>query len=591
MVQTNTQNTLTVQPVTALYERLSRDDELQGESNSITNQKSYLLNYAAENGFTNCQHYTDDGYSGKDFNRPGWKQLLADINAGKVTTVIAKDLSRVGRDYIMTGFFTEVYFRKKNVRFIAIGNGVDTINPISSEFAPFMNVLNELYLHDQSRKMRTCYKQKGKSGLPTNNLCVYGYRKDPDDKNHWLVDDEAANVVKRIFQLAISCHGPYDIARILTEEEIMCPAYYNAIHKNCMSRSNTDMSRPYAWNGATVTNILQRAEYMGCTVNFRTEKNGLKAQRVKNSPEDQMVFENTHEAIISPDDWELAQIALQVRRRVDTTGEANPLTGKLFCADCGALMNNHRGKAKDSGRKSDDYYDCSTYTHGKGKKKCTCHYTSTDQILTLIRKAIHDVGQLAITDENAFAEQIKRTAEQVHESTVKDRSKEIQKAKQRIAELDVTIRKLYESFAKGITPEKRFEMLSVSFEQEQQALRDLVEREEAELSENGVGPESISSFISLAKKYRDADEITPAMINAFIDRIEVSAPKKVNGERTVQIEIHFRFIGQFSVSQIPTEMTAEELEEEQCRAKQREKNHASYLRRKEKRIAAMSKSA
>ena len=258
MNQSQAQYQDTGQAVTALYERLSRDDEQANESLSITNQKSYLAEYAARNGFTNCRHYTDDGYSGGNFDRPGWKQLIADIDAGKVGVVIAKDLSRVGRDYIETGFYTEVYFRQKDIRFIAIGNGVDTINPVSGEFAPFMNVLNEMYLRDQSRKMRACYHQKGNAGLPTNNLCIYGYCKDPEDRNHWLVDEKAAAVVRRIFELAMECHGPYEIARILEQEQIYCPAYYNTIHDNCMNRSNTNMSQPYAWNGVTVTNILKR---------------------------------------------------------------------------------------------------------------------------------------------------------------------------------------------------------------------------------------------------------------------------------------------------------------------------------------------
>lgn len=588
MIQTTPMNVLADPSVTALYERLSRDDELQGESNSITNQKSYLLNYAGEHGFTNCQHYTDDGYSGKDFNRPGWKQLMADIDAGKVKVVIAKDLSRVGRNYIETGFYTEVYFRRKGVRFIAVSNGMDTINPVSSEFAPFMNVLNDMYVRDQSKKMRACYRQKGKAGLPTNNLCVYGYRKDPDNRNHWLIDDEAAAVVRRIFQLAIECHGPYDIARILTEEQVMCPAYYNAVHENCLRRSNTDMSRPYAWNGATVTNILQRPEYMGHTVNFRSSKNGLKAKRVKNDDADRMVFENTHEAIITPDDWELAQIALQVRRRVDTTGEANPLTGKVYCTDCGALMNNHRCKAKSSGRKSDDYYDCSNYSHGKGKQKCTCHYISTDQLLALVQHAIHDVGLFAVTDEAAFADQVRKAAEQREKNAAKDRSDEVQQARQRIAELDVTIRKLYESYAKGITPEKRFMMLSTSFEEEQQALRDLVQCEEAQAATNVATSESIAAFIALAQKYRDAETLTPVMLNEFIDRIEVAAPKKVNGERVVQVEIFFRFIGNFALPHVSSMLTMDEAKEEACRMKERERNHANYLRRKEKKKLAES---
>ena len=364
MNQSQAQYQDTGQAVTALYERLSRDDEQANESLSITNQKSYLAEYAARNGFTNCRHYTDDGYSGGNFDRPGWKQLIADIDAGKVGVVIAKDLSRVGRDYIETGFYTEVYFRQKDIRFIAIGNGVDTINPVSGEFAPFMNVLNEMYLRDQSRKMRACYHQKGNAGLPTNNLCIYGYRKDPEDRNHWLVDEEAAAIVRRIFELAMDCHGPYEISRLLAAEHVYCPAYYNAIHDNCMKRSNTDMSRPFAWNGATVTNILKRPEYMGHTVNFRSSKNGLKARRMQNAREEWRVFENTHEAIIPPDRWELAQYALYVHRRTDSTGTANPLTGKLVCAECGALMNNRRSKAGKTGRRSDDFYDCPTFSHG-----------------------------------------------------------------------------------------------------------------------------------------------------------------------------------------------------------------------------------
>ncbi|MBP3479551.1 MAG: recombinase family protein, partial [Oscillospiraceae bacterium] len=275
--------------------------------------------------------------------------------------MIAKDLSRVGRDYIQTGFYTEVYFRRKGVRFIAIGNGVDTVNPISSEFAPFMNVLNEMYLREQSKKMRTFFRQRGNSGKPTNTLCVYGYRKDPADKNHWLVDDEAATVVRRIYQLAIDCHGPYEIARILEADKVECPAYYNATHDTCMKRSNTDMSKPYSWNGVTVGNILTRPEYMGHTVNFRSSKNGLKAKRQTKPQEEWLVFKDTHEAIIPEDRWQLAQCVLAVRRRTDSTGEANPLTGKLHCAECGAKLNNHRSRAKQSGRESDDYYDCPTY--------------------------------------------------------------------------------------------------------------------------------------------------------------------------------------------------------------------------------------
>ena len=423
--------------ITALYERLSRDDDQQGDSNSIVNQKSYLTAYAEDHGFAHCRHYTDDGYSGGSFERPGWKKLIADIDAGLVGVVIAKDLSRIGRDYIQTGFYTEVYFRRKGVRFIAIGNGVDTVNPISSEFAPFMNVLNEMYLRDQSKKMRTFFRQRGNSGKPTNTLCVYGYRKDPADKNHWLIDEEAAVVVRKIYRLAIDCHGPYEIARILESEKVDCPAYYNTIHDTCMKRSNTDMSKPYAWNGATVSNILKRPEYMGHTVNFRSSKNGLKAKRQTRSSEEWMIFQNTHEPIIPEDEWQLAQCVLSVRRRTDSTGTANPLTGKLYCAECGAKLNNHRSRAKQSGRESDDYYDCPTHSQGKGD--CRCHYVTTAFIRSMLLQTIQNVSQYAVSDEAAFADQVRALSEVRHADAVKAMTTDAAKAQKRIAELDTII--------------------------------------------------------------------------------------------------------------------------------------------------------
>ena len=566
--------------ITALYERLSRDDELEGESNSIINQKSYLQSYAEEKGFTNCRHYTDDGYSGGNFERPGWKQLIADIDAWLISAVIAKDLSRVGRDYVETGFYTEVYFRRKGVRFIAIGNGVGTINPISSEFAPFMNVLNEMYLRDQSKKMRTCYRQKGSSGLPTNNLCVYGYRKDPEDKNHWLIDDEAAAVVKRIFRLAIDCHGPYEIARILSDDRVECPAYYNAVHENCMKRSSTDMSKPYAWNGVTVSNILRRPEYMGHTVNFRSIKNSLKAKRQNKPMDDWLIFKNTHDAIIPQDEWELAQYVLHVRRRTDSTGEANPLTGKLFCAECGAMLNNHRSKRKNTGRTSDDYYDCPTYSQGKGD--CSCHYVTTAFIRSVLLQAIRIVSRYAISDEAAFAEQVRSLSALRHENAVKEKTSEIKQAKKRIAELDVIIQKLYESYALGKTTENRFEVLSAAYEKEQHELKAILARDEAALSNYNTDSTNIERFMALAQKYRDVDELTAPVINSFIDKVIVHAPQKVNGQRCIQVEIIFHFIGNFTVPQLQSLPTEDELRMEARRAKERERSHQKYLRRKKR---------
>ena len=566
--------------ITALYERLSRDDDQQGDSNSIVNQKSYLTTYAADHGFAHCRHYTDDGFSGGNFERPGWKQLIADIDAGLVGVVIAKDLSRVGRDYIQTGFYTEVYFRRKGVRFIAIGNGMDTVNPISSEFAPFMNVLNEMYLREQSKKMRTFFRQRGNSGIPTNTLCVYGYRKDPADKNHCLVDDEAAAVVRRIYQLAIDCHGPYEIARILEADKVECPAYYNATHDTCMKRSNTDMSKPYAWNGVTVSNILQRPEYMGHTVNFRSSKNGLKAKRQTKPQEEWMIFKDTHEAIIPEDRWQLAQCVLAVRRRTDSTGEANPLTGKLYCAECGARLNNHRSRAKQTGRESDDYYDCPTYSQGKGN--CCCHYVTTAFIRSVLLQMIRSVSRYAVSDEAAFADQVRALSEVRHADAVKDMTAEAAKSRKRIAELDTIIQKLYESYALGKTPESRFNLLSSTYEKEQAQLKDKLAKTEEALGTYHADTTNIDAFMTLARQYRDTDELTASVINSFIDRVVVHAPKKVNGQRHVQIDVIFRFIGCFTVPVAPTIMTEEQLQEEARRAKERKRNHKKYLRKKER---------
>lgn len=499
---------------------------------------------------------------------------------GLVNVVIAKDLSRIGRDYVETSFYTEVYFRQKGVRFIAIGNGVDTINPISSEFAPFMNVLNEMYLRDQSKKMRACYRQKGNSGLPTNNLCVYGYRKDPEDKNHWLIDDEAAAVVKQIFRLAIDCHGPYEIARILSEDKIESPTYYNAVHENCMRRSNTDMSKPYAWNGATVTNILRRPEYMGHTVNFRTVKNGLKAKRQSKPKEEWLIFKNTHDAIISQAEWELAQYVLHVRRRTDSTGKANPLTGKLFCAECGAMLNNHRSKRKNTGRASDDYYDCPTYSQGKGD--FCCHYMTTAFIRSVLLQTIRTVSRYAISDEDAFAERVRSLSALRHADAVKEKTTEIKRAKKRIAELDVIIQKLYEAYALGKTPENRFKVLSSTYEKEQAELKTILTRNEAALSDYNTDSSNIERFMVLARKYRDVEELTAPVMNSFIDKVIVHAPQKTNGQRCMQIEIIFHFIGNFAVPQLQAIPTEDELRMEARRTKERERNHQKYLRRKKR---------
>ena len=389
----------TEEKITALYVRLSRDDDVAGDSNSILNQKRYLESFAKQRGYTNIVHYTDDGWSGGNFERPGWKRLVADIEAGKVAHLLCKDLSRIGRNYLQTGFYTEIMFRQYGVHFIAVANNIDSDEQESSEFAPFLNIMNEWYLRDQSKKVAAAYRVKGKAGKPTSNSAIYGYKKDPEDKDHWLVDEEAAAVVRRIFRLAVEGHGPYEISKMLTAEKVECPGYYlakqRAKQKKQGKKSGTSMldkNRPYDWYGNTVSTLLERPEYMGHTVNFRSSKKSYRDKRVKNAPEDWLIFENTHEAIVDPETWQLAQQVKRTVRRTDTTGVANPFTGLVFCADCGAKMYNHRGirKKADGKEYPSDFYNCSTYclTIERETKQCFSHNVSTKALTELVLETI-----------------------------------------------------------------------------------------------------------------------------------------------------------------------------------------------------------
>lgn len=287
---------------------MSRDDEQVGDSNSIVNQKKYLESYAQQQGFQNCVHYTDDGYSGGNFDRPAWKRLMNDIEEGRVSTVLAKDMSRIGRDYLQTGFYTEVFFRQHGIRFIAIANNVDSSDQNSNEFAPFLNIMNEWYLRDLSRKQRTAIRIKGESGKPTTNIAIYGYKKDPKDKFHWLIDEEAAEVVHRIFRMNAEGIGPYEIARILYKDKVETPAVYLGKKGIGFWKSKEDFPNPYNWSGYMVGQILSKPEYIGHTVNFRSHKESYKDKgSVRNPQEEWLIFENTHEAIIDKETWELVE--------------------------------------------------------------------------------------------------------------------------------------------------------------------------------------------------------------------------------------------------------------------------------------------
>ena len=349
--------------ITALYERLSRDDELQGDSNSIVNQKRLLLDYAHKNGFENPVHYTDDGYSGANFDRPAWKRMMEDVEAGKIGTVIAKDMSRIGRNYLEVGFYTEMVFPQKKVRFIAIGNNVDSNVQESNEFTPFLNIINEFYVRDCSKKIKASVRMKGNAGKHICGNIIYGYKADPEDKSHWIIDEEAAQVVRRIYQLCIEGNGPFQIAGILQAEQIETPGYYQAKRGLGNHQSHVETMKPYNWSMGTVSVILSRPEYMGHTVSFRYQTESYKTKKsVRTDPSEWLITENTQEPIIDEATWTLVQKLRQTVRRTDTIGVANPFTGLVYCADCGCKMRNHRRRA-DTGGKSiiklaEDTYLC-----------------------------------------------------------------------------------------------------------------------------------------------------------------------------------------------------------------------------------------
>ena len=568
--------------ITALYERVSRDDDQTGDSNSIVNQKKYLESYAQQRGYTNCRHYTDDGWSGGNFERPAWKQLIADIEAGKVAHVIVKDMSRAGRDYLQTGFYTEVFFRQHNVHFVAIANSVDSDDQNSNEFAPFLNIMNEWYLRDLSRKQKTAIRVKGESGKPTTNCAIYGYKKDPEDKYHWLIDEEAAEVVRRIFRLTIEGKGPYDIARILFDDKIETPAVYAARQGRGVWKSKEEFPNPYNWSGYIIGNILAKPEYMGHTVNFRSHKQSYKDKSpVMNPKEDWLIFENTHEAIVDKETWELAQKLRKTPRRHDTLGEANPLTGLLFCADCGTKMTNHRSRGgTENNPYPSDFYDCSTYTlaHQKRTHACCGHYIRTKAVRELVLNTIRTVSTYAISNQDEFMEKVRSASQIKQKEAAKETKRKLNKDKKRIAELDNIIKKLYESFAIGRITDERFDTLLAEYEAEQKTLQASVTEAERRVSDFEEDTLRVEQFMELARKYTDFSELTTPMINEFIDKIIVYAPEKVDGDRVQEVEIYLKFIGHFELP-IP-ELTAEEIKRQEFLKKERARSRERYQKLK-----------
>lgn len=587
--------------VTALYTRLSRDDELIGDSNSIVNQKMMLEKYAKDNGYTNIEHFSDDGFSGGSFDRPSWKQLIEGIENGRIDTVITKDMSRIGRDYLQVGFYTEVMFREKGVRFIAIANNVDNSKRESAEFAPFLNIMNEWYIRDTSKKVTSVLRARGSNGNHhTTNHAIYGYKKCKDNPSQWLIDDEAAIVVKRIFQMCIEGNGPYQIAKILTEEKVERPSYYLAQRGMGNHLSNYNAEEPYLWRGTSVRHILSRPEYLGHTVNFRTYKDSYKDKRAKKADEENWaIFKDTQDPIIDEETWEVVQKLRKTKRRSDTTGETNPLTGLMYCADCGAKMYNHRGGAgyernwcgekRDKKRANRDEYNCSTYnlaTQDYRIPPCTQHYIRTEVIKSLLLETIQEVSRCVKLDEQKFIKQVFNNTAEQHKKDTKLLKQKIAKENRRVAELNKLIKKLYEDNVSGKLSDKRFEIMIQDFEDDQAQLEQSIEQAETSLKQLDKESFSANKFLELIRKYTDLSELTTPMINEFVDKILVHEGKKENYQRTQEIEIYLNFIGKFELPKKEIKLTEAEILEQQelekKRAKKREYNYRYMKKRKEK---------
>jgi len=588
--------------ITALYSRLSRDDEQVGESGSITNQKIMLEDYAAKNGFENIRHFTDDGVSGTTFERKGFRAMIEEIEAGNVGSVITKDMSRIGRDYLQTGFYTEVYFRQHGVRFIAVSNGIDSKNGETGEFAPFLNIMSEWYARDASRKQKAAYQSRGNNGRRTTNGIIYGYLKDPDDKTKWLIDPEAAAVVLRIFQMTVSGMGPFQIAKALEAGGIVTPGYYLA-QRGIGTRKNDFYKRPCRWAGTTIVNMLAKPEYMGHTVNFRSTKESYKDKKqTKNSKEDWVIFENTQEPIVDTETWETAQRCRKVKRRPDSMGEASPLTGILYCADCGHRLYMHRRRTLHKVSKATgkmildsarfDFY-CSTYSRrgggGTGRDNdCSIHFISTKTATSLILEAIKRTSGFAKNHEADFMKMLREESAIKQAESAKSHKRQITKNEKRIAELDSLFRKTYEDFSAGLLNQKRFEQLSGGYESEQANLEKQTAELQVELDAFNTDSVRGDKFLELTRRYSDFSELTPAMLNEFIDKVIVHEADKSSGVREQQVDIFLNYIGQFDVpdwfeleDDTPTVLLTPD---EQKRAKWREYARKS---REKKRVAKM----
>ena len=562
--------------ITPLYERLSRDDELQGESNSISNQKQMLEDFARRNGLPNPTHFTDDGISGTRFDRPGFLAMMEEVEAGRVEAIVIKDMSRLGRDYLKVGQVMEV-LRQRGIRLIAINDGVDSLKG-DDDFTPFRNIMNEFYARDTSRKIRSVFKSKGMSGKHLTGTVIYGYLWD-EKREHWLVDEEAAEVVRRIFSLTLEGYGPYQIACKLSADRIEIPVVHLARFNEGVNRSKP-VKDPYGWGSSTIVNILKKREYLGHTINFKTRKHFKDKKSHYVSEDEWTIFENTHEAIIDQQTFDLVQkIRSNVRRYPNGWGEAAPLTGLLYCADCGGKMYVHR---TNNGKRISQY-TCSNYTKIPCGTLCpTQHRINESAVLKLVSDTLRAIAEYSRNDRTEFIHTVQETQVAQQSADISKKRRRLAAAQKRAGELEKLICKIYEDNALGKLPDARYRALDAQYAKEQ----DTLEIEIMELEKAVTGYEqsqkSAEKFIALIDKYENFDALTNTMLNEFVEKILVhERARKGSQDTTQEIEIYFNFLGRYIPPSLqPVPLTSEEQEELQKKEERKDRLHQNYLKRK-----------
>lgn len=523
----------------ALYVRLSRDDENEGDSNSIAHQIEILTRYAKEHGITHYKIYKDDGYSGTNFNRPGFLEMLADIEAGMVSMVVVKDMSRFGRNYLEVGLYTEIRFPELGVRFVAVNDGVDSDNQMDNDFTPFRNIMNEWYAKDTSKKIRAVLRSKGMAGKRIAVRAPYGYIRGAD--GNLIIDEEARPVVELIFQLCIEGNGPRKISRILQERAIPSPATLEFQRTGHTKRYHPDT--PFYWPSATIACMLKQDTYLGQTTNFKTFKPSYKSKRmIKNPPEKQVTFENTHPAIIDRETWDMAQKELSQRHRPTRTGEMALFSGLLYCADCGSRMCHRRSAGWTYEQ------ECYTCPATQNRIKCTAHYIRVVVLEQLVLQNLQRVMAYVKDDEDEFVRRVMQNKLSAQMAEQEQAKRQLEKQLRRIAELDSIIQRLYEDHVTGKLTEERFTKLSKGYEQEQADLKSSVESLRELVSTMETEEVNIQSFLKIVRKYTEPTELTPLLLHEFVEKIVVHAPDRSSGRRVQQIDVHYNFIGEIDLS-------------------------------------------